>query len=115
MMGIAIPFGLGTLALLLASDRTFCDGCSGVKSICLVAQQWRGIGRFLAIGWALIPPIWFIAEWRLWLRENPCRTESAAAAKWKLDFDRFKHGQELATKVWAAIATVAAALILRGG
>lgn len=52
--------------------------------------------------WTVVPPIWFLVEWQVLLKSG--------AGKDKEWFERFKHSQELASKVWLAVAAVLAAL-----
>ena len=63
---------------------------------------WPGVHVIL---WSVMPPVFFFYQWRhiyagLWI--GP-------------EYERFKMGQDLATKVWAAIALILGAIYKFGG
>jgi hypothetical protein len=66
------------------------------------APLWPGVHVIL---WSVMPPVFFFYQWRhiyagLWI--GP-------------EYERFKMGQDLATKVWAAIALILGAIYKFGG
>lgn len=64
----------------------------------------RRTQQIVLILWLVAPPLWFYLEWSLLTR----RGEVFKAG----EFERFKFAQELASKVWLAIAGALAALYL---
>ncbi|MFZ1008040.1 MAG: hypothetical protein WAN65_14460 [Candidatus Sulfotelmatobacter sp.] len=55
----------------------------------------------LLVGWSLLPPVWLFFEYFFeYLREWEPNTQPPP------DFDIFKHGQDLAAKMWIAVSSV---------
>jgi hypothetical protein len=52
--------------------------------------------------WAILPPLWFLLEFALY--QMPTGPNDG------LKFERFKYGQDLASRVWGAIALLLAGL-----
>ena len=64
------------------------------------APDW--IKKIILVAWTVFPPVWFLIEWQ-------CQLKSAKGedASW---FNRFKYSQDLASKVWLAVAAVLSAV-----
>jgi hypothetical protein len=58
--------------------------------------------KFVLAMWTVMPPIWFLVEWEVLFKSGAGKDD-----EW---FERYKHSQALASKVWLAVATVLAAL-----
>ena len=54
----------------------------------------------MAVAWALLPPVWFVCEF-LFIFPSAGRREA---------WDAYKHGQQLAVAVWAAVTATLYAL-----
>jgi hypothetical protein len=57
----------------------------------------------LACGWAILPPAWFAMEY-FWLWPRILKTVKVTDEK--TEFDYFKYGQDLMTKVWAGASAL---------
>lgn len=58
--------------------------------------------HWLAAAWAILPPVWFPAEWAVWgpSPESP-------------KFEAFKYSQETARDVWAGVGALLALIIVK--
>jgi hypothetical protein len=70
--------------------------------VCKPLSSWVKWKIGVLLGWTVIPPCWF------WIEYFGIYTEKKPG-----DFDRFKYGQDISSKVWLAVST--ALLILYFG
>ena len=80
-------------------------------------QKPRLVVMFCA--WTILPPAWFLLEWYLFERPpEPNPPDDAQynqkLAKYSQKLADFKYSQELASKIWIAIAVVLGLLIGKG-
>jgi hypothetical protein len=58
--------------------------------------------HWLAAAWAILPPVWFLAEWAVWGPSPP-------GSK----FEAFKYSQETARDVWAGVGALLALIVFK--
>ena len=90
-------FELGSIALVLTLLVICCyirrtDDTAAARLLSL---------QITAAAWAIIPPVYFLAEWWLY---NPPNAES---------FEAFKYDQQTAKDLWAGVGAVLGVLLLR--
>jgi hypothetical protein len=91
--------GLGALALCVMAIMVGLYICSpgGEEK----EPTWLLLLRITAVCWAVLPPGYFLAEWRLY---NMPGTDS---------FEAFKYDQEKAKDLWAGVGAVLGMLLLK--
>jgi len=84
-----VAYTLGAIAALVAIFSFLATS---------LPAKWKGF--FLAL-WIVIPPLWFMLEYRLYRFQGAQRD---------MTFEEFKYGQELARNLWVGISTILAIL-----
>jgi hypothetical protein len=91
-------FWLGVVALALTAAVVLCY--IWLPDALILKPTRLLLLKLTAAAWAVIPPVYFLAEWWIY---NPPNPESFAA---------FKYDQEKARDLWAAVGAVLGALLL---
>src|SRR5262245_35767625 len=80
---------------------------AGLVAAVLALRGFERVSRhrgLIAAGWALVPPLFFLVEWKWGVRSNIDGTDLAY----------YQQSQALAAQLWSAIAAVLGALYLQG-